>query len=180
MPIIPTTTSDKAKFEFERGLAHLVRLGKAPPDLEIDSHAQPIYVLTVAGGPDLRKANTPSAFRYFATNADGAVVVGEVNANPPPTIANLRYGVSAKKIYVATHAVAERPEARGGNFYLRVLRIPGALTEAFWLPEVTGADGFIVPFGTSFEPDRREGKPLGIEDFVKTLRPVGEPKRRMG
>jgi hypothetical protein len=180
MPIIPTSISDKGKFEFERGLAHLVRLGRAPADLEINPQAQPIYVLTVTGGPDLKKATTPSGFRYFATNAAGAVVVGEVNATPPLTVSNLRYGASAKKIYDATHALAELPDVQGGNFYLRLLRIPGALTEAFWLPQVTGADGFIVPFGTSFEPDRREGKPIGIDQFLNTLRPVGQPRGRDG
>ncbi len=177
MPIIPTTSSTERKLEFERGLAHLVRLGRVPAGLTIDAQAQPIYLLSVreaAEHPDLNQAAKLVAWRYFATDAKGDVVAGEVSASLPPTLSSLRYGASASKIFEATKTLDELPQVQGGSFYLRVLRIPGALTEAFWLPQVTSADGLIVPFGKSFERERREGRPIGIDQFLGTLRPVGQ------
>ncbi len=179
MPILPTSSSVERKLEFERGLAHLARLGRAAAGLEIDPHAQPIYLFGVqeaAQHPDLNQAAKLVAWRYFATNAKGDVVAGEVSASLPPTLSSLRYGAPAKKIYAATKALDGMPQVQGGSFYLRVLRIPTALTEAFWLPPVSGSDGLIVPLGKSFEKDRPDGRPIGIDVFFDTLRPVGKVK----
>jgi hypothetical protein len=177
MPIIPTSSSTERKREFERGLAHLVRLGRVPAGLDVEAQAQPIYLLSTqdaAKQPDLNQVGKLVAWRYFATNAKGDVVAGEVSASLPPTLSNLRYGAPAKKILEATKALDELPQVQAGSFYLRVLRVPGALTEGFWLPSATGTDGVIVPFGRSFDAKRPDGRPIGIDGFLGTLRPVGE------
>ena len=179
MPIIPTKASSASRQAFEAGLAHLVRLGRVSAGLAVDPNPQPVYVLSFQGAdqpPPIANAKLMGC-RFLAGEAPGATVVGEVNTTAAkPTVNNLRYGASAKKISQAIQDLDKLPDVASQDYSLRVLRIPEALVEGFWLKPASGGDGLIFPYFQSFDRGKPDDKPVDIDGFLGTLQPVGTPR----
>ncbi|MCU1294938.1 MAG: hypothetical protein JWP08_3788 [Bryobacterales bacterium] len=178
MPLISGKSSTERRQAFETGLLHLVRLGRVAPGLTVNPYSQPIWHLNVnhvAGDFHLPTAARLVGWRYLAGSAPGEVVAGDVSATSPPTVTNLAYGDKAKTLMQAFLALEGLPEVNAGNFETRVLRIPGALVEGFWLKPPTDENGLLVPCGRMFGEAPLSGKPCPIDDFLKNrLRPVIE------
>jgi hypothetical protein len=160
---------------FEAGLLHLVQLGRVPAGLSINPNPQPICLLSLKDGVDnfqLPTAPIPVNWRYFAGDLSGPVVAGDIIATTPPVIAGLLYGDTAKRALQASLALASLAETQASDYEPFLLRIPGALVEAFWLKPSTDGTPWIVPFGPTFDPTHRQGAPITVDGFLHTLRPV--------
>ncbi len=177
MPIILSKPSTALRQAFEAGLQHLVDLNRVPAGLPVNPNPQPIYLLSLQdtkGNFRLPNVARLVSWRYFAGDVSGDVVTGDINATPPHAISGLSYGNTAKRALQATLALSGLKEVQDGNFEPRLLRIPGALAQGFWLKPPSEDNGLIVPFGSTFEPTHREGKPAPIDGFLTTLRPVAK------
>ncbi|MFL6464692.1 MAG: hypothetical protein ACJ73N_09825 [Bryobacteraceae bacterium] len=175
MILIQWKPSTELRQAFEAGLRHLVQLGRVSPGLNVNPNPHPIYVLNSQeeGGVFRLPSNIRLVgWRFFAGEPSGEIVVGDVSATTPPTVNSLYYGSSARNIYQATLALERLGEVDASDFHLRLLRIPGALFEGFWLKPASNNDGLIVPYGRSFDRERQDGKPFEIHDFLRTLRSV--------
>jgi hypothetical protein len=178
MPLLFAKASNDRRQAFEAGLLHLVRLGRVPAGLVVDPSSQPIWLLNVkdiGGDFHLRTAAHLVSWRYFAGQNPGEVVAGDVSATSPPVVTSLFYGDRARTALNAFQALDRLPAVQASDFEVRLLRIPGALLEGFWLRPPTDESGLIVPFGRTLGDAQLSGKPFPIEDFLKNqLHPVAE------
>ena len=177
MPLIFAKPAADRRQVFEAGLLHLVQLGRVPAGLAVNPNPQPIYLLSlkdIAGDFRLPEVAKLVSWRYFAGALANQVVAGDVSATTPPVITGLRYGDTARKALQANLALEALGEVRQNDFESRLLRIPGALVEGFWLKPPSADNGLLVPFGKTFEPTHRDGRPDSIDGFLHTLRPVRE------
>ncbi len=110
-------------------------------------------------------------WRYFAGEATGEVVAGDVSETSPATVTGLITGDAAKKALEAAQAASRVPQAQSTPHELRLLRIPGALTQGFWLKPVNN-NGLFIRYGSSFGVEHDDGRPVPIDGFLGTLRPV--------
>jgi hypothetical protein len=178
MPLISTKAPAECLQAFEAGLLHLIQLGRVPSGLTVNPDPQPIYHLNadhVAGDFHLPAIARPTGWRYFAGDSLGEVVAGDVSATSPPVLTNLCYGATAQKALQAFLALAGLPEVNATGFEVRVLRIPGALVEGFWLKPPEDGNGLLVHCNRMTRDTQRWGKPYPIDDFLRNnLRPVAE------
>jgi hypothetical protein len=175
MPLIFAKPSIELRRVFEAGLLHLVQLGRVPAGLSINPNPDPICVLSLKDGVEnfqLPAVPIPVSWRYFAGDISGPVVAGDITVTSPPVIAGLLYGDTAKRALQAKLALASLPETQASDYEPFLLRIPGALVEAFWLKPSADGTPWIVPFGPTFEPTHRQGTPVTVDGFLHTLRPV--------
>lgn len=167
MPLVSLSTSSARAWAFEAGLQHLVDLGRISQLPSVDAHPQPIYTLKLddvdkGRDRDIGKAATLVGWRFFAHCRGGGAVTGNVDLSSPPNLTDLRWGPLAEAAVKATQAVEKLDQIAKNPYQLRVLRIPRAHVEAFWLvptPMVNGSEDLIVPYHITFlkqadlEPD---------------------------
>jgi hypothetical protein len=179
MPLILAPQPDECLQAFKAGLNHLVQLGRVPADLTVDPNPHPICVLGYKAIAEFcaRKSVPPVAWRYFATNG-GAVVVGDISATSPPTIANLQYGDAAQSAFAAAQALAKLAPVQANEYEPWMLRIPGALIDGFWLKPCAKSEDLIVPCERKFGNDPPHGQPINIDGFFKALRPTADQALR--
>ena len=77
------------------------------------------------------------------------------------------------KAIQAIHEVESLPEVQQQNYELQVLRIPGILTEAFWLKSLTGAPDLIVPVLTRSRK-LQVMRAYPWEEFLNIVRPIAQ------
>jgi len=89
--------------------------------------------------------------------------------DPQLKVTGLSRGPKATVAVEAARELRSLPATSDGEYRVRVLTIPGLLTEAFWLTRESGGDpnNFIVPFFTSQELRGGHAYPAG--DFFKLV-----------
>ena len=182
MPIIITwKPSPERKQAFEAALNHLVQLGRVRAGLNVDPNSYPIYTVDpaqVRGDFHLPEVTKLIGWRYYAGDASTEVVLGEVTATSPAVVNRIQYGDPALKAWNAMQALNDRPEFHDDKYQLNILRLPEALTEAYWL-QPAGSNGLIVPYGKSFTLKQDYGKPENIDDFLHTVKFVEQPAKSL-
>jgi hypothetical protein len=168
---------------FREGLRHLVRLGRIPEGLEIESDPAPVYVLSLKRNAP-KPAQPPNAqlvgWRFFASDSNGNVVAGDISATTPPKLSGLIYGDDARAALKAMVSARKQPPARTQGHELRLLRIPGALVQGFWLKPPTPENGLFVPYRPGFDGDRQQDIATDLDEYLNKLRPVEPPPRNQG
>ena len=175
MPLISAKTTVPRRRAFEAALQHLVQLGRVPAGLHVNPEPHPIYVLSskdVIGDAYGTAAARLVSWRYFAADIWNTVVVGDVSNTNPPKVTGLRYGDTGKRALNVKKKMEALPELQAADYEPRILRVPGALAEAFWLHSLSGSAGLVVPCQHVFGSPCQEGQPYAIDHFLETLRPL--------
>jgi hypothetical protein len=178
MPLISTKPPTECLQAFEAGLLYIVQLGRVPPGLAVNPDPQRIFHLNaddLAGDFHLPTIARPTGWRYFAGDSLGEVVAGDVSATSPPVLTHLCYGTTAQAALRVFLALAGLPEVNATGFEARLLRIPGALVEGFWLKPPADGNGLLIPCGRMTRDTQRWSNPLPIDDFLRNnLRPLAK------
>ena len=183
MPIVFYPTSFRKTQAFQAGLLHLVQLHRIPAGLTVYPHTLQIYNL---GARDVLAKADPGvtaklvSWRYFAGgDNETTTVAGDVDASSTPQVTSLSYGASAWTALKAAEALENLPDFSGpaASYEPRLLRIPGLLTEAFWLKSLSQSAGreadWVVPYRTPIK-DLDQAKPYPIKDFLQMLYPLAQ------
>ena len=175
---------------FEAALQHVVDLGRAQPGLEVDPHPIPVYLLAlkeIVGNQRPLTAAKLACWRFFAENASGQVVAGDVSSELPAKVNALIYGEAATNLLKTARSLNDMPEVRRQPYDLRILRIPGGLVNAFWVKPATDGNGFCVLLGRDVyaQGDRRRRYDTDtlLQDIVSSaakriLKSSDQPKAR--
>jgi hypothetical protein len=120
----------------------------SPPGGPWEHDPQKVFTL---GLSDVKTGGIAAAklvsWRYFAGNAPGKIVLGNVSQrhiNEPWKLRSVFYGYRVTAALLHSHEVDSLPHVQVENYELRFLRIPGLNLEAFWLMHLT-APGSSVP-----------------------------------
>jgi hypothetical protein len=132
------------------------------------------WTLTL-GLEELAKANTqllgaPVGWRYLIGNRNGQALAANIDADNK--LVDLFRGPAVTAALNAARELKTLPEAADGKYQIRLLTIPGLLTEAFWLKSQDSKPDLIVPFSTAQE--LRLGHPYPVEKFLKIMQPLAE------
>jgi len=137
-------------------------------------HTQWIYTIGLEPlATDGLKSVRPIGWRFLTGAGSGmalSAMVGQCNESEVPKLTGLSRG---PKVTAAVHAAGvlrNLPEAKGGEFEVLVLTIPGLLIEAFWLktpPDGAETDWF-VPFVT-ISDDLHPMRLYKRADFLKRV-----------
>ena len=172
-PAIQNLSSQRAKV-FEAGLLQLVQLKRIPAGLQVQKIPEPVYTVDAAaltGDFQLADIAKLVSWRYSASDASGTSVTGEVSDTYPFVLNNLSYGAANAKLDQVKRTLFDLPELQAGGSQLRVLRIPGALVEGYWIKPPSG-NGSFLRVGKTFGETLQDSRPAPIDDFLHTLRPV--------
>jgi hypothetical protein len=186
MPLIQWDDSAARKQAFQTGLLHFSELGRLRRQLAVHPRTQPIHVFglrdvlareRVMGAP-----GKPVSWRYFAGVDIEAPVAGDVDVSTPPKVTGMRFGPHVRAALEATQRLEEFAQADNTPWQLRLLRIPGLLTEAFWMtlpddlaPDNANAKGSLIvlaPYYETFIPGLKQGTSVSIEEFLDKVRPL--------
>ena len=123
----------------------------SPPGGPWDHDPQQVFSL---GLLDLKKGTGVTtarlvAWRYFAGDASGKVVLGTVIQRPASgdwKLASVFYGYRVLRALVESREIAQLDEVQAANYELRVLRIPGLNLEAFWLVAINAPVDLVAVF----------------------------------
>ena len=118
----------------------------------------------------VRLPATAVGWRYIIGNRLGQALSATVDSNDK--LVGLSRGPAVTAGLRVARELKTLPEAADGKYEIRLLTIPGLLTEAFWLKSLDGKPDLIVPFST--EQELRLGYPYSIEKFLKIMRPLAE------
>ena len=175
--LIEPQASDQLRAVLQKGLRTYMPDRDAAADLFAKT-AQGIRVFTIAlddvvKGTDLTHTDS-AGWRFLATvENQGAMAVDVVNPdNREATVASLsRHRLIAEAI-ASWEKLRNSEIAKREDLELRILRIPGMLTEAFWLKAADGRH-FIVPYLVP-DPALRVLHPYTLADFLDAARPIAE------
>jgi hypothetical protein len=144
----------------------------SPSDLRQQQYWQWTFTL---GLEELAKDNAqlpgaPVGWQYVIGNRSGQALSATVDASNK--LVGLSRGPAVTAALNAARELKTLPEAADSDYEIRLLTIPGLLTEAFWLKSLEGKPDLIVPFSTAQE--LRLGHPYPIEKFLKIMRPLAK------
>ena len=153
MSLIEPNPPHAISLAYRTGFASFLKPGDSPlnADRSSQQHAQQVFVLELNDlikGVELDEARL-LGWRFLTGGRSGSALAAEVLAAGPdgqPKLTGLSRGPGATRSLHAAQDVRKLPEAEGRE--LRVLAIPGLLTEAFWLKAIPGKskNDFVVPF----------------------------------
>jgi hypothetical protein len=131
-------------------------------------------------GRKLGESANPRSWRFSIPARSGPPLFVTVTRQDgdPPQITGLSRGPQAAIYVKAAQDVRKLPEVTEHDYELRILAIPGLLTECFWLkwlPENPDRD-LIVPFATA-QKELMPLHPYSAGDFLKIVGPLA--KRRL-
>jgi hypothetical protein len=146
--------------------------------------SEKVYVL---GLPQIVDGKPPTdvlfvGWRYLVgigPNVAVVVLVSE-DGNTAPAFAGISAGPITAKNVKASQDLAKLPNPPPGNYELRVLSIPGLLTDCFWLKS-TAADGsdWVVPFDTDVA-ELHEMNTYPMDGFMSTLKVAAQARLAEG
>ncbi len=172
--------STRQRQVFESALLQSVQLGRVPDGLQVDPNPEPVYLVNVYNlieGCELTDHARLVGWRYSARDPSGNWMTGEVSATLPYMLTSLRYGQVQSNSYKVKHDLANSPEVQAKDFQLRVLRIPGALAEGYWLKPADG-NGLFVHLANTFNKTHKKGELHAIDAAMQQMRPLKQyPKR---
>jgi hypothetical protein len=153
MALTEPTPPHAVSLAYTNGLANFLKPGDPSPTVARSSQPQTQQVFALGlddlinGGP-LDKARF-LGWRFLTGGRSGSALTAEVRATGPggkPKLTGLSRGIGVTRSIHASADVRKLPQAEGHE--LRVLAIPGLLTEAFWLKAIPGEseNDFVVPF----------------------------------
>ena len=126
----------------------------------------------LVNGRGVRNA-TLVGWRFLAGTKEGPAVAADVTIPPEggPALTSLSSGRTIAEALGATDLLTVLSLVLFQDYELRVLRIPGLLTEAFWLKSKTSAVDLVVPFDTLVE-DLVPTRAYPMDVFLNILRPL--------
>lgn len=140
----------------DRNLAGFLKPGDPQlPDVQrVKRTAQQVFSLglqSLAQGGALRQTAAPTSWRFPIPARSGLFATVARRPGEAPEFAGLSRGTQAARFVQASEDVAKLPQVADRDYEMRILALPGLLTECFWLksiPENPGQD-LIVPFATA-------------------------------
>jgi hypothetical protein len=93
-------------------------------------------------------AATVVGWRYLAI-VNGLAVAADVTqpaGNTPPKIASISAGPQIHQAIDAIPLIRRLPDVQTANYDLATLRLPGVLTEVYWLKFINGEEHQFVPY----------------------------------
>lgn len=166
---------------YTTGIANFLK----PTDLQIQTyrgrqHAQQVFVLglnELAKGGQLKDARL-LGWRFLSGGPSGNATTAEVLAagsDGQPHLTGLSRGFAVARHLGASQDIGKLQEAEGRE--LRVVAIPGLLTEAFWLKAIPGKSksDFVVPFLTTAK-EFLAMKPYPAATFLATAQKLARER----
>ena len=129
-----------------------------------------VFTLTLDDVPrGVHKARS-AGWRFLAVAPSGAPIAGDVidQEGLQPRMTGLSLDPIIGRAILATRRVASLPEVEAKDYELQVLRIPGVLTEAFWLKSINGGEDLMVPVLTASKLLKKM-RPYPIGDFFRIV-----------
>jgi hypothetical protein len=129
-----------------------------------------VFTLTLDDVPrGVHKARS-AGWRFLAVAPSGVPVAGDViePEGLQPRMTGLSLDPIIGRAILATRRVASLPEVEAKDYELQVLRIPGVLTEAFWLKSINGGEDLMVPVLTASKLLKKM-RPYPIGDFFRIV-----------
>ena len=180
MPLTIGKQSTRRQQVFELGLMQHVQLGRVPAGLQVDPDPEPVYTVNVhdlAQDTQLHDNAKLVSWRYSAHDSLGNWVTGEVTAALPHVLTSLRFGDDRDNSYKVKHGLSNRPEVQAKDFQLRVLRIPGALVEGYWL-KPSNDNGLFVHLGTISDDTHKDSTLHPIDEILNKTQPLKQHSPR--
>lgn len=184
MALINQEPPAETRKAFKKGLATMIKLGRAPTDLPPGNYPQQIYTLgidDIVVRKNLRDAS-PVAWEFLMGKASGpaiAVCVGHPRRGQPPKMTSLRIGREIAKAIQATHMVEKLPQVQDRDYELRRLRIPALSIGAFWLKSLDDGDDLAVPYHAIVnEFERTRAYPM--EEYMTIVRELAKKQKKLG
>jgi hypothetical protein len=143
--------------------------------LQKKTGSQKVYVLglqQIADGQGPAEQNL-AGWRFLTDIAPDLATASEVRMtsdDQPPVFANLSYGPRIAKAVAASGTIETLADLPQGNFELRLLSIPGLLTDAFWLRSADGSNDYVAPYDT-VNQGLQEFYVYRMDDFLNIIRP---------
>jgi hypothetical protein len=180
MALTEPTPPHAVSLAYTNGLANFLKPGDPSPagDRSSQPQAQQVFVL---GLDDLPLDNARFlGWRFLTGGRSGSALTAEVRATGPggqPKLTGLSRGTGVTRSIHAAADVRKLPQAEGHE--LRVLAIPGLLTEAFWLKAIPGEseDDFVVPFLVT-PKELLLMHPYPAKDFLTTAQTLANQRRK--
>jgi hypothetical protein len=175
MPLRQTLPSEAVKRALREGIADFMDSNDPlAKTLLTASFGLRVFTLGLDKLDESFKQSLQSAgWRFMALSSSGLPIAADVvdrgDGEPPRMISLSRDPVIADMV-VAARRIEKSPEVQAKDYDLRLLRIPGVLTEAFWLKPLVGEDHLIVPILTKSRGLLQEKRPLPIADFLSIVR----------
>ena len=144
----------------------------SPDNLRQQQYWQWTFTL---GLEELAKANAklPDAavgWRYEIGDGSGQALSATVDSKNK--LVGLSRGPAVSSSLSVASELRTLPEAAEDDYEIRLLTIPGLLTEAFWLKSLDNKPDLIVPFSTAQK--LRLGHPYHSEVFLNIMRPLAK------
>jgi hypothetical protein len=165
---------------FRKGLAEMVRYGRAPQDLAKQDTAQQLYILTleeIVRGTGLGEPK-PTAWEFVVGTAAGPAVAIGVAHPPPgqsPKVTSVIRGPDPAEALQALQQVKKLPQVRARNYELRLLLIAGLYIGAYWLRALEGGSDLAVPFhALARELEHMRAYPM--DKFLAVIKPLAEKR----
>ncbi len=184
MPIVFFPTSARPAVAFKSGLQRLVQLRRIPANLPVSSNALPVYnlgVRDVLAKTDLNTAADLVSYRYSAGEEDNGVTVsGDVDIRSQ-RVTSLSYGVAVREDTKALRTIEPLHALHDVSYELRILRVAGLLTQAYWLKSLSAGNqaDAIVPYSTPIrelnpkDPNAPKNT-FSVADFFAILTPYAQ------
>ena len=104
----------------------------------------------------------------------GEVVASDVMEVPEKRMTSLSRDPRLASMLRVVHGIDDLPEVqRGGDYELRLLRIPAVLVDALWLQSKTNAGDLIIPV-LSAGRELITGRKYEVDEFFEIVRPLAE------
>lgn len=138
-------------------------------------YKQRVYSLGLQNLRQGTQAATIVASRYLAV-LNGLAVAADVTepaGDAAPKIASISSGTKIHEAIDAIHLIQRLPEVQRAEYELATLRVPGVLTEAYWLKFLNGGQHLFVPY-LSLNKRLKLREPLDWGEFVQKIGGVAE------
>jgi hypothetical protein len=154
MQFIEQTPSRDVLLAYAHQLPDFLKSGSPAPPPDRTAKAQIYQLFTLglqdlAGGKDLGVATT-KGWRFVTTGRGNGTSAAVLDSGPGgvPTMTGLSRGPQAKLTVQTFDAIRKSPQPDDRSYEMRLLAIPGLLTEAVWLKSVpdSAATDMVVPY----------------------------------